>query len=125
MTPGTDSSVDTSLNFIQGETWGGIPEISITVGDDEIPPTNAASSAIMQFTMVGGGRSLAITSAAGQIILSSPSGWIFVVPEQDIDLQAAEYTWAFQVTDIAGNKNTYLKSKEPMVVGEPLITIVP
>ncbi len=125
MIPGTNTDVDASMNFIQGETWGGIPQISITVGDDEIPPTNDAVSAIMQFSMVGGGRTLAITSVAGQITISSASGWTFVVPQQSLDLQAGDYTWAFQVTDIAGNKNTYLKSKEPMVVGEKLITITP
>ncbi len=114
MIPGTLSQLNDSLSFVEGDTWGGIPEISITISGT--PPADDVASAKMQFHPASGFETVAtITSAGGGITITSAANWTFIVPAQDLELPdgsplpSGSYVWGFQTTDINGVKQTYLE----------------
>ncbi len=109
MTPGTSSTLNESLTFVEGDTWGGIPSIAITVLGS--PPGSDVASAKMQFRPAPASSDtiLELTSAAGKITIVSANGWTFIVPVQVIALAAGGYSWGFQTVDIAGVIQTYLE----------------
>lgn len=104
--PGRSTAFDATLTFVEGNTWGGIPGIAILSGTS--PPAAAVSSAVLQFRAPGQtGHLVALTSAGANIVITSASGWTFVVPEQTLNLAAGVYEWAFQCTDINGVVRDY------------------
>ncbi len=108
MIPGTSPALDSSISFVCTDTWPGIPSISITVSGS--PPAANVSSVKMEFrtNAESSDTLLELTSAAGDILITSAANWTFSVPAQDLDLPAGTYTWGFRTTDVNGVKQTYL-----------------
>lgn len=99
MLPGRNPAFDATLAFVEGNTWGGIPAISILVAN--APPAAAVSSVVMQFWAPGQtGHLIALTSAGANIVITSAANWTFVVSAQTLNLAAGTYNWAIQFTDI-------------------------
>ncbi len=111
MTPGVSTALDESLTFVQGDTWGGIPAIAITVSGS--PPGPDVASAKMQFRAAQGSSDtlLELSSDDAEIVISSANGWTFVVPAQPLDLLPATYVWGFQTVDVGGTVQTYLEGQ--------------
>ncbi len=110
MPPGTSSALNESLTFVEGDTWGGIPSIAITVLGS--PPGSDVASAKMQFRPAPDSSDTILelsSSDVTQINITSAPNWTFIVPVQDIALAAGSYSWGFQTVDIAGVIQTYLE----------------
>lgn len=101
MIPATNAAFDATLAFVEGNTWGGIPGISVLV--PTAPPAAAVASAQIQFSLPGQvNHLLALTTAGANIIITSAANWTFVVPAQTLNLAAGTYSWVFQTVDING-----------------------
>lgn len=112
MIPGTSAALDATLSFVEGDTWGGISSLSITV--DGSPPSDDLASVKMEFRAGQTSSETLISlssSDAAQINITSASDWTFTVPAQDLALLFAQspYTWAIQTTDVNGVRQTYLQ----------------
>jgi hypothetical protein len=97
-------------SFTEGDTWNGIPSITITVNGST--PASPISTVKMRFKRSGSVPStpVELTSAtSAQINLTNAPGWVFSVPEQIVaGLTFGDWTWRIRITDAAGKKNTYL-----------------
>ena len=95
--------------FTAGDTWRGIPSITITVNG--APPSSALASVRMRFTPVSNPDATAVelTSAAAKITISSAANWVVVVPKQAVPaLVAGRWDWQLKFTDATGTVTTYL-----------------
>jgi hypothetical protein len=94
------------LAFVQGDTWGGIPSITLTPH-----PNYNVASAEMQFreSKVAVLPSATLTTSDDSIIINDPVNWEFMIPVQNLPLTAGTYDWQFQTTDVEGNVQTYLQ----------------
>ena len=106
MLPGESTTLNAQLAFVQGDTWGGIPVITL----DPVP-NYSVSSARMPFRESGfeGAPVVTLTSAAGGITINNASTWSFTMPAQALPLPAGTYDWQFQTTDSQGSTQTYLQ----------------
>lgn len=109
MTPGTSSTINESLTFVEGDTWGGVPGINILVNGT--PPAADVASAKMQFrpTEASSDTILELSTANATITITSANNWTFVVPAQSLALPAGHYTWGFTTVDVGGVIQTYLE----------------
>lgn len=106
MIPGTSAQLDANLAFVQGDTWGGIPSITVTPA-----PSYTADSAIFAIKRNASDVQTLkqLSSADGEIVISDDTNWIFAVPAQPLNLNAGTYVWQFRVTDSNGGIQTYLQ----------------
>lgn len=100
--------------FTEGDTWDGIPSITVTVGPTGgpfVPPTSALSTVTLRFKKAGAVPSAVVelSSAEGEITISSSVNWQVAVAAQIIpELTAGKWTWRMRFTNAAGKKITYL-----------------
>lgn len=96
--------------FTEGDTWDGIPSMTITVNG--AAPASALSSVIMRFKKNGGtdAELVELTSATpAQITITNAATWTLTVPAQIVaGLTAGKWDWRMKFTDAAGKKRTYL-----------------
>lgn len=110
MIPGTSTELNALMSFVEGDTWGGIPSITITV--DGVAPSTDASLAVLEFRRSPQERDVAaaLSSADGEIVITSANDWEFTVPSQNIPtLRRGRYVWGFKTTDVSGAVQTYLQ----------------
>lgn len=107
MTPGSSNSLNDSLGFVEGDTWGGIPALFITVNGT--PPASDATSCIflIKEKKYTPDELVRLTEADG-ITITSANLWQFAIAERNLDLKAGTYYWSFRVTDAASVVRTYL-----------------
>jgi len=106
MLPGQSTTLNDQLAFVQGDTWGGIPSITLTPA-----PNYNVVSAEMQFreSKVSVLPSATLSTDDGSIVINNAGTWSFTVPVQDLPLTAGTYDWQFQTTDTQGSVQTYLQ----------------
>lgn len=96
--------------FTEGDTWDGIPSITITINGAQ--PSSALSVVTLRFKKSGGLLSdvVELTSATpAQITITNAATWTLTVPAQIVaDLTAGKWDWRMKFTDAAGKKRTYL-----------------
>ena len=106
MTPGTSAQLDANLAFVQGDTWGGIPSITVT-------PAPAYTAEVAVFAIKRTPADLQpikqLSSEDGEIVISDSATWIFTIPVQQLDIPSGTYVWQFRVTDANGGIQTYLQ----------------
>lgn len=97
-------------SFTEGDTWKGIPSVTITVNG--ATPPSPISLVEMSFKKSGSVPStpVRLTSATPtQITLTNAAGWVFAVPPQVVaGLTYGNWTWRIRVTESTGEKHTYL-----------------
>lgn len=101
-------------SFTQGDTWKGIPSVTITVnGATPGTPISVVTMRFKKATSVEPNPVVELTSATpAQINLTNAAGWVFSVPEQIVaGLTYGDWTWRIRITDTAGKKHTYLADK--------------
>lgn len=106
MIPGTSAQLDANLAFVQGDTWGGIPSITVSPA-----PSYTAVTAIFAVKRCAADVQTLkqLSSTDGEIVISDDVNWIFTIPSQTINLNAGTYVWQFRVTDSNGGIQTYLQ----------------
>lgn len=106
MIPGTSAQLDANLAFVQGDTWGGIPSITVTPA-----PAHTADSAIFAIKRTPADLQPVkqLSSADGEITITDDTNWVFSIPAQELDLNAGNYVWQFRITDSNGGIQTYLQ----------------
>jgi hypothetical protein len=96
--------------FTEGDTWEGIPSVTIHVND--AAPASPMSTVTMRFKKSGAVPSEVIelsSAAPEEITITDDEGWVFAIPEQAIPgLTAGKWIWRIRVTDTAGEIRTYL-----------------
>lgn len=99
--------------FTEGDTWKGIPSITITVNGGT--PAAQISQVSMRFKKAGAALSAVVelsSATPAQISLTNAAGWVFSIPEQVVPgLTFGDWIWRIRVTDAAGKKHTYLADK--------------
>jgi hypothetical protein len=107
MIPGDSVQLDANLAFVQGDTWGGIPSITIT------PPSTGSTAELAIFAIKKQASDIQtvkqLSSADGDITITDDVNWIFSIPQQNIGLNAGTYVWQFRVTDSDDVIQTYLQ----------------
>lgn len=95
-----------------GDTWPGIPAITIQV--NAAPPAVPAASATLVFFKAAdkpGGTSPmtgTILKSPDAVTITSAAGWTFAVPAQILPLESGEWTFQFKTRDTAGAVRTWL-----------------
>lgn len=94
--------------IFHGDTWPGIPVISIRP-NDEIPALPAASAEVIFFKAEDGPEdpTLTLTSPAA-VTLTDAANWVFDVPPQVLPLSPGEWTFRFRTTDSASSLRTWI-----------------
>jgi hypothetical protein len=97
--------------MVQGDTWDGIPSITLMING--APPAEALASVRMRFQRDGKQlpNYVELTSTvAAQITISSAAGWELVVPPQPVpDLTRGSWSWNLETTDALGAVRTFLQ----------------
>jgi hypothetical protein len=106
MIPGQSTVLNNQLAFVQGDTWGGIPTITITPA-----PNYTVVSAEMQFreSKVAVLASATLSTDDGTIVINNDTTWNFTIPVQNLPLTTGTYDWQFQTVDSQGSIQTYLQ----------------
>ena len=90
--------------FMRGDTWGGIPSITIT------PTTGQTlASARMMWRDTTGACVLSLTTSDGSMTITDagPDSWILAVPAMKPDVPAGVFLFDLECTDSAGTVKTY------------------
>jgi hypothetical protein len=109
MTPGTSTTLDAQIAFVEGDTWGGIPSITVTP-----TPGPDVASARMHFRESWISPRVLVrldSSNADEITITSAANWTFEVPVQSLSLKAGNYVWQFETTDTDDRIQTYLQGE--------------
>lgn len=96
-------------DFTAGDTWEGIPSITIRVNG--AAPASDIASVTMRFKQANlvPGDVVELSSAAGKITIVNANTWEISVPEQLVPgLTHGKWMWRIRITDAAGKKATYL-----------------
>ena len=106
MIPGTASKLDAQMSFVSGDTWGGIPSITVTPA-----PVQSCALAEMQFRINATSNTPAasLSSADGSINITDAVNWEFNIPAQSLPLKPGNYVWSFRTTDADDVVQTYLQ----------------
>ena len=97
MQPATSDALNAIVTWVSGDTWGGIPSITVS---DRVAPGNLASVK-MAFKQNPKSVSpiLELTSAGGDITISSAVNWVFTVDYGRYVLAAGQYVWQIETSD--------------------------
>lgn len=97
-------------SFTAGDTWDGIPALTIRVNG--VAPAPDISLVKMRFAKADrtGGVPVELSSAvAGQITITNANNWEVSIPGQLMPgLTAGRWLWRIRITDSTGAKRTYL-----------------
>ena len=93
---------------VKGDTFAGIPELSVTVND--APPANSLASVRMHFRPLPASTYLALELASvdGDITINDAATWNITVEPFVITINAGTYYYDIEFTDSAGNVVTYV-----------------
>jgi len=101
--------------FTEGDTWGGIPAITITTGPEGGPyeaPADELEVVTMRFRKIGGTEAevVELSSADDGITINSPANWTFTIPPQIVPgLTAGKWAWRLRCSADSGTSlATYL-----------------
>jgi len=113
--PGTSSKLDAQLSFVSGDTWLGIPSITVTPA-----PVDPCALAEMQFRINATSNTPAasLSSADGSIVITDAANWEFYIPEQNLTLKPGNYVWSLRTTDDQSVVQTYMQGS--IVVLDPI-----
>jgi len=90
---------------IYGDTWDGLSDISFT--SDGTAFSSELSSVRMFFKDSDGATGLELTSAGGDIIITSASGWEFYVDAiTNMPLAVGTWFWSIETTDAQNVRKT-------------------
>ena len=104
MLPGHIASLDASLAFVAGNTWLGIPSITITP-----TPATTLSTVTMTFRKdVKSALEVTLTSPT-DITITNATAWVVAIPAQALALPAGTHLWQLTFTDSASTIQTYLE----------------
>lgn len=110
MLPATSSRLDELLSFVDGDTWTGIPSITILESDTGEPPVANASSCVFVIKRQASSTTALVRLTNGDgITITDANAWTFSIPKQEVDLDPGVYYWAFQVTDTNAITLTHLQ----------------
>lgn len=103
--------------FTEGDSWEGIPSISITAGPEGGPfaaPASALSLVTMRFKRAREVPSDAVelsSAVTGQVTITNAAAWTFRIPEQIVPgLTRGKWTFRIKCQDstTSGQPKTYL-----------------
>jgi len=114
MTPAESEQLNKNLAFVAGDTWQGIPSVSISP-----PPITSLVLVRMNFrntfvsvrTMesLSSAKAIPENPSVNQIVIDDAINWQFHIPEQQLQLKAGTYSWQIETRDSSGNIQTYLQ----------------
>ena len=97
MRPGTSIDVDNLVVWVEGDTWNGLP--SVTIENPLAPGDLAAVKMAFKPTAITAEPALELTTADNQITISDAANWSFTVNPGQYDLIPGTYVWQIEVTD--------------------------
>ena len=94
-------------NYVTGDTWNGIP--SITIHRDGIPLD--LTDAYVEFNVryqIDAPIILKLTTDDGTINIIDPTNGVLSIPSQIINIPPANYIWSLKVTLASGEVDTFV-----------------
>jgi len=93
---------------VTGDTFAGIPELSVTVNGSS--PSSSLASVRMQFrtSATATTAALELTSADSEITINDAAAWNITVEPFSISLDAGNYVYDIEFTDAGGDVKTYV-----------------
>lgn len=104
------AAIYTTEAIYAGDTWPGIPSITIRVND--LPPANAVAGAKLVFYKADESPltpALTLTDEAGDIEIIDASNWQLAIPGTPLDLPPGEWTFRFS-TNAATSGNELVRT---------------
>lgn len=114
MTPAESEQLNKNLAFVSGDTWQGIPSVSISPAPTAslvLVRMNFRNTLISVRTMesLSSAKAIPETPSVNQIVIDDAINWQFHIPEQKLQLKAGTYAWQIETRDSSGNIQTYLQ----------------
>lgn len=97
MRPGISTDLNALMVWVYGDTWNGIP--SITVQNPLAPGNLASVKLAFKVSPQNTAPVLELTSANGDIVITSAANWVFTVSSGIYDLPVGRYLWQIETTD--------------------------
>lgn len=101
--------------LIFGDTWLGVPSITVLDSATNLPPADDLASVVMDLRRANKSNprvTQTLSTANGEIVITSASGWQIEIPAQDLTVPRPdtvdEYRYSLQFTDVNGLVQTYL-----------------
>jgi hypothetical protein len=101
--------------YITGDTWSGIPAITITRNGSALDLTGATAEIHVRFQIDAPTVVLFTTENNSILILDPPINGILQVPPQIVNVPPANYIWSLKVTLANGEVDTFVSGKWPIV----------
>lgn len=100
---------------IAGDTWRGIPTITITRNGSALDLTGASVEMHVKFQIDAPTVAKFTTEDNSMIILDPATSGVVQVPPQIVDVPPANYIWSFKVTLADGEITTYVAGRWPII----------
>lgn len=97
MRPATSADVNAMVVWVAGDTWNGFP--SITIQNPLAPGDLASVKMGFKVTATNTVPALELTSANGDITITSAANWTFTVNPGKYSLPVGKYIWQIETTD--------------------------
>ena len=100
---------------IAGDTWRGIPTITITRNGSALDLTGASVEMHVKFQIDAPTVALLTTTNNSIIILNPPENGIVQIPPQIINVPPANYIWSLKATLETGEVDTFVSGRWPII----------
>ena len=97
MRPAISPEVNAMVVWVSGDTWNGFPSITI---QNPLAPGNLASVKMgFKVTAQNTVPALELSTANGDITITSAANWVFTVNPGRYNLPVGKYIWQIETTD--------------------------
>jgi hypothetical protein len=93
---------------IAGDTWNGIPSITIMRNGSPLDLTNASAEIHVKFQIDAPTIAFFTTNDNSIIILDPPENGVLQVPPQIVNIPPANYIWSLKITLADGEIDTFV-----------------
>jgi len=94
--------------YTAGDTWKGIPSITITRDGSALNLTNAHAEIHVKFQIDAPTVKLFSTSDNTILILDPPENGVIQIPPQIVNVPPSNYIWSLKVTLESGEVDTFI-----------------
>jgi hypothetical protein len=98
-----------------GDTWNGIPSITITRNGSALNLTGAKAEIYVRFQIDAPTVAYFTTENNSILILNPTTNGVLQVPPQIVDVPPANYIWSLKITLASGEVDTFVTGKWPIV----------
>jgi hypothetical protein len=103
------------LQHTAGDTWNGIPSITITRNGSALDLTGATAEIHVKFQIDAPTVAFFTTEDGSILILDPQINGVLRVPPQIVDVPPANYIWSLKITLASGEIDTFASGRWPII----------